>query len=113
MALFDLPLNLLQSYRPERTEPDDFDDFWQRTLAEARRYAIDAAFVEIDAGLGLVRTFDVTFRGWGGHSIKGWLLPPGTPLSPYPASSSFLAMAVAAVSPPTGHSGAPLATRTS
>lgn len=113
MALFDLPLDLLQSYQPERTEPDDFDNFWQRTLTEARQFAIDAAFVEIDAGLGLVRTFDVAFRGWGGHSIKGWLLLPRHAPEPYPAWSSSLAMAVVAVSPPTGRSGAPWVTRIS
>ena len=34
---FDLPLEQLLDYRPPRTEPADFDDFWATTLAEARR----------------------------------------------------------------------------
>jgi cephalosporin-C deacetylase len=36
MAFFDLPLDQLQSYQPPRSEPDDFDAFWQETLAAAR-----------------------------------------------------------------------------
>ena len=36
MAAFDLPLDQLRAYRPERTEPDDFDAFWAETLAESR-----------------------------------------------------------------------------
>lgn len=90
MALFDLPLDALQSYRPKRTEPADFDDFWQRTLAEARQQALDATFVKVDAGLGMVETFDVTFRGWGGHSIKGWLLVPRHAPGPLPCMVAFL-----------------------
>ncbi|MCB0004562.1 MAG: acetylxylan esterase, partial [Anaerolineae bacterium] len=35
---FDLPLEQLYTYRPERVEPDDFDAFWGATLAEARQF---------------------------------------------------------------------------
>lgn len=31
MALFDLPLEELTAYRPERTEPPDFNEFWRQT----------------------------------------------------------------------------------
>ena len=39
MPLFDLPLEQLRDYLPERDEPADFDDFWSATLAEAREFA--------------------------------------------------------------------------
>ena len=32
MAMFDLPLAELESYRPDVAEPDDFDAFWSATL---------------------------------------------------------------------------------
>ena len=63
MAFFDLPLDALREYRPERDEPADFDAFWQRTLTEARRFPLGASFVPVDIGLRLVETFDVTFNG--------------------------------------------------
>ena len=35
---FDLPLDELRRYRPPVEEPDDFEDYWARTLdVEARR----------------------------------------------------------------------------
>ena len=34
--LFDLPLDQLQTYKPDRSEPADFDAFWAATLADAR-----------------------------------------------------------------------------
>lgn len=74
--LFDLPLEELQKYRPQRTEPKDFDAFWARTLAEARQFPIDLRLEPVDTGLSLVDTYDVTFNGYGGQPIKGWLLLP-------------------------------------
>lgn len=76
MAFFDFPLDQLKTYRPERQEPTDFDAFWQRTLNEARAYPLDARFAPVDFGLRTVETFDVTFNGYGGQPIKGWLILP-------------------------------------
>ena len=39
---FDLPLDQLQNYRPLRVEPDDFDTFWNKTLAQTRSFPLDA-----------------------------------------------------------------------
>jgi len=76
MALFDLSLDQLRSYLPERGEPADFDAFWQQTLADARQSPLDARFEPVDYGLSTVETFDVTFNGYGGQPIKGWLQLP-------------------------------------
>ncbi|MDQ2998263.1 MAG: acetylxylan esterase, partial [Chloroflexota bacterium] len=79
MALFDLSLDQLRSYLPERVEPADFDAFWQQTLADARQSPLDARFDPVDYGLSTVETFDVTFNGYGGQPIKGWLQLPRNP----------------------------------
>ena len=76
MAFFDMPVEQLKSYRPPRNEPADFDAFWQQTLAEARRFDLTARFEPVDAGLRTVESLDVTFHGFGGEPIKGWLLLP-------------------------------------
>jgi len=76
MPLFDFPLEQLQTYRPERTEPADFGAFWQQTLDEARQHPLDPKFEPVDAHLKTLEVFDVTFSGYGGQSIKGWFLLP-------------------------------------
>ncbi|HTJ67600.1 MAG TPA: acetylxylan esterase [Actinospica sp.] len=76
MAYFDLPLDALRTYRPERAEPEDFDTFWKSTLTEAAGHDLAAEFVPYDAGLTEVDVFDVSFAGWGGHRISGWFLTP-------------------------------------
>ena len=76
MAFYDLPLHELQTYQPTREEPEDFDQFWRESLADARQHPLEARFTAVDFGLRTVETFDVTFAGYGGQPIKGWLLLP-------------------------------------
>src|SRR3954454_11257134 len=88
--LIDLPLSELVQYRPELAPPPDFDAFWERTLAEARSHPLDATFEPVDAGLRTVDTFDVTFRGFGGHPIKGGLNVPRGAEGPLPAVVEYI-----------------------
>ncbi len=74
--LFDLPLEQLYTYLPARNEPADFDMFWQQTLAETRQHPLNAVFTPVDLGLKLIESWDVTFNGYGGQPIKGWLHLP-------------------------------------
>lgn len=76
MPFFDLPLDELQAYKPARTEPANFDAFWQATLSETRQHPLGAQFESVETGLALVESFDVTFNGFGGQPIKGWLNLP-------------------------------------
>lgn len=74
--LFDLPLEQLYTYLPPRTEPADFDAFWQQTLAETRQHPLNPVFTPLNLGLKLVDSWDVTFNGYGGQPIKGWFHVP-------------------------------------
>jgi cephalosporin-C deacetylase len=73
---FDLPLDELRQYKPDRTEPEDFDAFWAATLEETRRHPIEAMFEKVDADFAFIDAYDVTFNGYGGQPIKGWFLVP-------------------------------------
>jgi cephalosporin-C deacetylase len=90
MALFDKPLDELRSYRPARQEPADFTAFWAETLADARRHSLNPQFTVVDFGLRTVETFDVTFNGYGGQPIKGWLLLPRQRNAPLPAVVQYV-----------------------
>ena len=76
MAFFDLSLKELQSYCPDRQEPADFDAFWKSTLEETRAFPLQATFEKVDYGLVAQETYDVTFNGFGGQPVKGWLILP-------------------------------------
>ncbi|RKR86120.1 cephalosporin-C deacetylase [Micromonospora pisi] len=86
----DWPLDQLRDYLPTRTEPDDFDDFWAGTLAQARAAESTARFEPVDAGLATVRVYDVTFPGFAGQPVRGWFLLPRDATGPLPCVVEFL-----------------------
>lgn len=87
---FDMTLEQLHAYRPERTEPGDFDAFWTGTLAQARAHPLEARFEPVETGLCLVEVFDVTFSGYGGQPIRGWLVLPRGLDGPLPCVVEFI-----------------------
>jgi cephalosporin-C deacetylase len=89
MAFFDLPWETLQTYRPERAEPDDFDAFWETTLWEARAAAQPAQFAPVTTGLRLVECWDVTFSGFAGQPVRAWYITPKAPTEPLGAVVQF------------------------
>jgi cephalosporin-C deacetylase len=90
MAFFDLPLSQLEQYRPERTEPADFDAFWSTTLSEARSHDLQAHFTPIDYGLQQIESYDVSFSGFGGQTIRAWLNLPVHRSGPLPCVVEFI-----------------------
>jgi cephalosporin-C deacetylase len=85
MARFDLPLDQLARYTPDILEPADFDAFWRETLAaEAERPPLLDVRPE-PTDLALVRTWDVTFAGFGGDPIRAWYTRPAGIGDPLPA----------------------------
>ncbi|WP_043620126.1 acetylxylan esterase [Nonomuraea candida] len=90
MPLFDLPLEQLRSYLPERDEPADFDAFWSTTLAEAREFDLAAEYVPYDLPLKGVEVYDASFAGWGGHRINGWFLLPAGAEGPLPCVMQYI-----------------------
>jgi len=80
----------LKTYLPPRVEPADFDAFWRDTLAAARKFPLDARFELTDWGLKTVEIFDVTFNGYAGQPIKGWLMLPRVRAGKLPCVVEYL-----------------------
>jgi cephalosporin-C deacetylase len=66
----------LGAYRSAVQTPVDFSAFWEATLAEARSIGGLVSIEPAETTLKAVEVFDVTFPGFGGHPIKGWLVLP-------------------------------------
>ena len=90
MALFDLPLDRLRSYLPEPTARADFEEFWAGTLAEARTHEQLIDVEQVDDGLLLVETFDVTFAGFDGQPVRAWYSRPAGESRQLPAVVEYL-----------------------
>src|SRR6266542_4810876 len=90
VSQFDLPLEELLVYRPERVEPGDFDQFWHDSIDEAREQRRLTTLRAVESRLRTIEPIDVTFSGFGGQPIKAWLLLPRRRDGPLPTVVHFL-----------------------
>lgn len=78
MPLFDLPLAQLRSYTSHVTAPEDLVAFWDETVEQTRAFPLAATFEKVENYLTVIDTYDVTFAGYGGAPVRGWLHLPAT-----------------------------------
>ena len=76
MPYVDMIQPELGQYQSSVVMPDDFEAFWASTLAEARAAGGDVTITKATTTLKAITTYDVTFPGFGGHPVKGWLIVP-------------------------------------
>ena len=78
MPQFDLSPDQLAAYDPQLEAPTDLEAFWERTLGETRSHPLDPVIARAETPFVVVESYDVSWRGFGGDPISGWLhLPAG------------------------------------
>lgn len=87
---FDFPLPELERYRPDEAAPADFSSFWASTLSETRAVELNARFEPVSTALRQIEVYDVTYAGFGGSPIKGWLLLPTGTAEPLPCVVEYI-----------------------
>ncbi|MGN7800444.1 acetylxylan esterase [Leifsonia sp. 22587] len=64
--------------------PDDYREFWDEALGDARRHPLDLRLAPVDTGLTAVDVFDISFCGYDGRRVRGWLRLPHHRTEPLP-----------------------------
>ncbi|MFD9426204.1 MULTISPECIES: acetylxylan esterase [unclassified Streptomyces] len=70
------PMAPLGREHDETFSSADFEDFWDRTLAQARGFELSVRIDRIDSPVKTIDVFDVSFSGFQGEEVKGWLRRP-------------------------------------
>ncbi len=86
----DLPIDQLRAYTPDLAVPADLAAFWATTLAETRAHDLAATFVPFDDRLAVIDTYDVTYAGFGGSPVRGWLHVPAGADGPLPTVVEYI-----------------------
>ncbi|GAA2898446.1 cephalosporin-C deacetylase [Streptosporangium fragile] len=94
MALFDMPLEQLRTYTPEREEPARFDAFWRETLDLTRAFPLDPVLTPRRTPLDLFDVAEIGFSGFGGHRVGGWFIRPRDAAGPLPCVVRYLGYAM-------------------
>ena len=87
--LFDMPRARLETYQGTNPRPSDFDEYWERALAEMR--AVDPAVELVPATFQapFAECFDMFFTGVGGARVHAKLVRPKHVSCPHPAVVQF------------------------
>ncbi|MDA7026438.1 acetylxylan esterase [Bacillus sp. CLL-7-23] len=81
---YDLPLDQLYTYQPERTATEDFEDFWKESLAELTKVKAEPELKQFDYPADGIQVYWLTYKSSGGALIKGWYAVPDQK-GPHPA----------------------------
>ena len=89
MPLIDMPLEELREYKGISPCPEDFDEFWERALAEMRAVDPEIEMVPSEFQAPNAECFDLYFTGVGGSRIHSKYLRPKNAAKPHPAIIQF------------------------
>ncbi len=89
MPQVDMPMSELVTYQGRNPRPDDFDAFWDASLAEQRRTDPRVELVKSDFRAAGVECFDLWFDGVGGARIHAKYLRPANVVGKRPALLQF------------------------
>jgi cephalosporin-C deacetylase len=87
--LFDLPFDQLKTYQGRNPRPQDFDDFWEKGLAEMRATDSQVELIPAEIKLANAACYHLYYTGVGGARVHAKLLQPVKSQPPHPAVLLF------------------------
>ncbi|NLN79157.1 MAG: acetylxylan esterase [Armatimonadetes bacterium] len=89
MPLIDMPLDALMTYQGRNPRPDDFDEFWDRSIAEMKSIDPQVEMIPHKSGADDIEFFDLFWTGVGGARIHAKYMRPAGDSTPHPAVVIF------------------------
>jgi cephalosporin-C deacetylase len=89
VPLIDMPLEKLKNYQGINPCPEDFDEYWDRALAEMRSVEPDVELVKSKFQVPFAECFDLFFTGVRGARIHAKYIRPKNAKEPHPAVLHF------------------------
>ena len=86
---FDFPLEQLKTYQGCNPRPGDFDEFWDKSLAEMRTIEPHIELIPAQFQVPYAECFHLYFTGVGGARVHAKLLRPKQSSVPHPAVLMF------------------------
>jgi cephalosporin-C deacetylase len=76
MPSIDMPLEQMRQYKPPLYREEDFEKFWESTVAEAVKQPLNAELIPYPLPAKGLESYAVRFDGFGGGRIAGWYVRP-------------------------------------
>lgn len=89
MPIIDMPLAELKQYQGRNPRPNDFDDYWDRALAEMKAVDSQVVIVPSDFTVPSAECYDLYFTGVRGARVHAKYVKPRNVIEPHPAVLQF------------------------
>lgn len=89
MPLVDMPLDQLKTYMGRNPRPDDFDEFWDASIAEMKSLDPCIELVPRKSRAKCVEFYDLYFTGVGGARVHAKYMRPANANEAHPAVVVF------------------------
>jgi cephalosporin-C deacetylase len=89
MPVFEMPLEQLKTYQGRNPRPADFDDYWDRGLAEMKALDANVELVPHEVSADFADCFDLYFAGVGEARVHAKYLRPKAAAETHPAVIMF------------------------
>ena len=76
MPLIDMPVEELKKYQGINPKPDDFEEYWEKAIAEMKATDPNVELIKADFQHPAVECYDMYFTGVGGARVYAKLLKP-------------------------------------
>ncbi|GAE32332.1 alpha/beta fold hydrolase [Alkalihalobacillus hemicellulosilyticus] len=89
MPMIDMPFEELVEYKGRNPKPKDFDEYWERALAEMKAVDAQLELVRSEFQVPFAECFHLYFTGVKGARIHCKYVKPKNALEPHPAVIQF------------------------
>jgi cephalosporin-C deacetylase len=89
MPVVDMPIEELKKYEGVNPKPVDFEEFWDRSIAEMHALDPKIELIPADFKAPNVECFDLFFSGMGGARVHAKYLRPKNIKTPHPGILEF------------------------
>ncbi len=76
MSFAESILDELYEYKPPLTRREDFDEFWEGTIAKSQEVPLEPELKPYDYPSPFVEVYDITYNGFDYTKIHGWYIIP-------------------------------------
>ncbi len=90
MPVFEMPVDQLRAYQGRNPRPADFDEYWDRAIAEMKAIKANVELIpHTEIETPFAECFDLYFTGVGGARVYAKYLRPKQAAKPHPAVVLF------------------------
>lgn len=89
MIFYEKQIKEFETYKPELTKAEDFEQFWEDTLKKSTETPLQIQMKTIDYPIDQIVAYELLYRGFAGTPIKSFYILPKNQIEELPCIITF------------------------